>query len=194
MSPSDQENLEFTDQVFDALGSDAVQFSGRRFEDCTFRNCSFAEASLRRGLFIGCTFSSCDLSNAHLTGATMSQVHFVDSKLIGINWTSAAHVSQLICQKSNLNYSTFAGRDMRKVAITDCIAREVDFSDANLSEANCRGTDFAGTTFSNTNLTKADLRGARGYAIAPAENKIKGAKFSLPEAIALLHALGVEVE
>lgn len=44
------------------------------------------------------------------------------------------------------------------------------------------------------NLTKADLRQAKNYSIRPDSNKIKKAKFSLPEAMLLLYGLDIELE
>lgn len=44
------------------------------------------------------------------------------------------------------------------------------------------------------NLEKADLRRARGYFIDPKFAKLKQAKFSFPDAVTLIEALGVEVE
>ncbi len=40
----------------------------------------------------------------------------------------------------------------------------------------------------------ADFRGARNYAIAADLNTLKQAKFSLPEAVALLHGLDIILE
>lgn len=185
---------EFIGEVFESLAEKTPDLSGRRFEGCSFVNCSLLEATLRGSSFLDCKFTSCDLSNAHLTNASFRNVRFLDSKLLGINWTSTTAVSHLEFQRCILTYSTFAGRDLRKSIFVECIAREVDFSDVNLSDASCRGTDFAGARFANSNLTKADLREARSYLIRADENKIRGAKFSLPEAISLLQALGIEVE
>ena len=76
----------------------------------------------------------------------------------------------------------------------NCVAREVDFAETNFSETNLRGTDFTAARFANTNLTKADLRQAKNYSIRPDSNKIKKAKFSLPEAMLLLYGLDIELE
>ncbi len=54
--------------------------------------------------------------------------------------------------------------------------------------------DFAGARFSTTNLSKADFRGATNYSIRPDNNKLKKAKFSLPEATLLLYGLDIELE
>ena len=45
----------------------------------------------------------------------------------------------------------------------------------------------------NEGLTEADLRGARNYHVAPGENVLTKAKFSLPEAISLLYSLDIDL-
>jgi len=49
-----------------------------------------------------------------------------------------------------------------------CVAREVDFGGADLTEGVFTGTDFAGSIFTKTNLTEADFVGALSYNIPPA--------------------------
>lgn len=84
--------------------------------------------------------------------------------------------------------------DLRKSLMHNCVAREADFAETNFSEAKLCGTDLTAARFANTNLTKADLRQAKNYSIRPDSNKIKKAKFSLPEAMLLLYGLDIELE
>ncbi len=66
-------------------------------------------------------------------------------------------------------------------------------SGASLPGSDFSGTDLAGSLFNATDLSGADLSAARNYAISPAANRLKGAKFSLPEAMALLYCLDIKV-
>ena len=86
-------------------------------------------------------------------------------------------------------YSVF----LQKTAIKNCIAQNVDFTEADLSHACCIGSDFSGTRFENSNLTGADFRGARNYTIPVLKNQIAKARFSLPEALSLLSSLDLEI-
>jgi fluoroquinolone resistance protein len=90
-----------------------------------------------------------------------------------------------------LNYSTFTGLKLPKAQFTHCVARDVDFADADLSGANCTETDFSDSRFLHTNLTEADFTGATHYSIAVNLNTVKKAKFSLPEAMSLLYSLDI---
>jgi fluoroquinolone resistance protein len=185
---------DFAEQRFESLDLKAAVVEGAQFEDCTFTKSHLAGASFKRCRFVGCTFEHSDLSNVSLTGSSFRDVTFRDCKLVGVNWANAAGITHLNYERCVLSYANFAGIDLRKSFMLDCVAREADFADANLSEANFQGTDFSGARFTKTNLVKADLRRATNYAIRPDDNKIKKAKFSLPEATLLLYGLDIDLE
>ena len=90
--------------------------------------------------------------------------------------------------------SSFFGLNLRSATIERCSAKETDFGEADLQGAVCRRTDFSGARFHGTNLERADLREAVNYAIDPRANKVKGARFSLPEAVALLRGLDIVID
>ncbi len=175
--------------------------TGIEFNDCTFLHCVFQEVTFRDCKFHRCAFKKCDLSLVKLDGTAFTETKFEDCKLRGINWTTSAWGrSKLAVMKPvdftgcSLNYNVFMGMSLRRVLMTQCTALDVGFEDANLSEADCRETDFAGSRFARTDLTGADFRRARNYSISPLTNKIKGAKFTLPEAMSLLEGLGIDLE
>ena len=70
---------------------------------------------------------------------------------------------------------------------------EVDLSACDMVGSVLDDCDMAGATFDNTNIEKADLRTAINYTIDPNANRIKNAKFSLPEAVGLLYKFDIEV-
>jgi len=80
---------------------------------------------------------------------------------------------------------------MNHTEFFECTIRETDFSNANLTESNFSGSDLQGSKFQNTILGKADLSKARNYYIDPTQNKIRHAKFSYPEVLALLDPFGI---
>jgi fluoroquinolone resistance protein len=93
-----------------------------------------------------------------------------------------------------LDYSGFFGLKLHKWEFVECIAHEVDFTEADLTDAKCMETDFAHSRFLHANLTRADFSQARNYAIDPTSATVKGAIFTLPEAISLLTGLGVVID
>lgn len=82
---------------------------------------------------------------------------------------------------------------IRENKFEQCIFDETDFAESDVSECNFRGSDFKGARFVDTNLQKADFQHAINYQIDPLTNKLKGAKFSLPEAIGMLTGLGIVI-
>ena len=79
-----------------------------------------------------------------------------------------------------------------------------DFSKADLSGAvfdgcNLKGASFSqcrlqGASFAQNDLSDGDFRGATEYFFSLEGNRVKNARFSLPEAVNLLAALGIVVE
>jgi fluoroquinolone resistance protein len=117
-----------------------------------------------------------------------------------VDWTKAgdAVISKLFLSvhfdDCLLNYAAFFGLTLRRSRFAGCIAREVDFREADLTEAVCTRTDFTGSKFHHTNLTKADFRHATAYTINPATNTVTKARFSLPEAVSLLNGFDIVIE
>ncbi len=72
-----------------------------------------------------------------------------------------------------------------------CEAKEVDFTETDLSHSDLKGTDFEKSRFFKTNLAYADFKGARNYYIDARVNTLKQTKFSLPEALSLLNGLDI---
>jgi uncharacterized protein YjbI with pentapeptide repeats len=93
-----------------------------------------------------------------------------------------------------LNHSTFLSLPLDGIRILDCQSQDVDYREASLVGADLRGSDFSDSFFIHTDLTRADLRRASNYHISPKTNELRGAKFTLPEAMALLYAMEIEVE
>lgn len=164
------------------------------FEDCHFARCQFSEANLNLSVFLNCTFEDCDFSNAKIAGAKFRDLKFIRCKLIGLQWPQAADLVNPEFIESNLNFANFIELKLKKTRFERCLLREADFSQADVSESYFQFCDFAGARFHETNLIKSDLRNAQNYSIIPTINKIKGARFSWPEAQGLLSGLGIIIE
>jgi fluoroquinolone resistance protein len=189
---------EFNNENFKSVDARHVDLRGVEFTGCKFTRCTFHEAALTGCKFQQCTFVDCDFSMSKLKGSSFAEVVFKDSQLVGINWSDTSigkksFLKPVDFQHCVLNYSTFIAASLKKVAITQCVAHSVDFTDADLSLSNCSRTDFAESRFYHTNLTGANFTGATNYAISVIDNAVKKAKFSLPEAMTLLYGLDIEI-
>ena len=186
----------YADQVFKDVDLERGRLVSSEFCDCMFVRCSFVESVFHDCRFVNCAFQQCDLSLIQVPGSTFSATRFEDSKVIGVNWTqvnwSATGLGNpLGFFKSAINHSTFIGLSLRGIPIRDCAAVDVDFREADLSQADFAGTDLSQSIFGHTNLTGADLSRARNYHIDPGQNVLRQARFSLPEAMSLLYSLDI---
>jgi uncharacterized protein YjbI with pentapeptide repeats len=189
---------EYTDEKFEGLFLREGVFESKSFQGCVFRNCDLTKAVLRFCKFNDCSFESCNLSLAVLQASVFSGTSFKDSKLVGVNWTQAHWPRiRLACPVEFTNCllhdSVFLGLSLRGTRISRCQAKGADFRETDLAKADLTHTDFSGAAFGGTNLAEADLTRAGNYAIRPADNTLKGAKFSLPEAMALLYCLDIKL-
>jgi uncharacterized protein YjbI with pentapeptide repeats len=193
-----QSQSRYTDQTFEGVRCERGEIDSSEFHGCTFRRCSFVESVFRRCRFVDCTFMHSDLSLVQLPGSVFRSVRFEESKLVGVDWTQADWSGVWLgdppeFHACTLSHATFIGLNLHGIQFKGCAAVEVDFREADLSSAAFGGTDLSGSLFQDTKLSKADLSEACNYDIAPEKNDLRGAKFSLPEAMSLLYNLDIEL-
>jgi RimJ/RimL family protein N-acetyltransferase len=191
-------NDECFDQNFERFDLSGKMICSKIFENCKFDQCNFSETDFQKCRFCDCEFEHCNLSIIKIKGCSFSNVKFVDSKIAGVNWTEGAWPKiKLLCPihftKCDISHSTFFGMNLREVSIIECRANNVDFREADLTKANLTYSDFAESLFINSNLTEADFSYAENYRVDVTTNKTTKAKFMLPEAIALLYGLDIEL-
>jgi len=189
------------DKKFKNLDISSEVIEGVSFKNCTFNESKFSEAS-----FTNCGFTNCALINCDLSLVKLHQTHFRDSffdhcRMLGINWCQADWESRSLLSKKHvdfekclLDHSLFIGLDLTKTKFIDCKARQMDFEGANLSQVDFSGADLEGTRFINCDLSQANFTNAVNYTINAGYNKLHKTRFSLPEAIALLHSLDIILE
>jgi fluoroquinolone resistance protein len=188
----------YTGQEFKNARLDGHQIISSEFVDCTFNQCSFVETELIKCRFVNCVFRDCDLSLVKIPETMLPSICFEDSKIIGVNWTqadwtSAALGKPLHFSKSTLNHNTFIGLSLKGMQILNCNVVNVDFREADLTGSDFSGSDLTDSLFLHTKLREANLAQARNYSINPGLNDLQAAKFSMPEAIALLYNMDIEL-
>ena len=193
-----RKNGEYYSQIFRGLNLSLNAMESTVFEECTFIECNFSEASLRQCKFVDCEFSQCNLSNLTLKYSKFLSVDFDECKIIGVDWTTASWPSivvgsQIKFYKCNISDSVFFGLDLSEIVIQDCKAHNVDFREGNFSESDFSLSDFNGSLFSQTTLSGTDFIEATNYNIDINFNTIRQAKFSRYEALSLLDGLDIIV-
>jgi fluoroquinolone resistance protein len=186
----------YGDQVFREVRLQHTELACSEFYDCVFFRGSFAESVFRHCRFVNSVFRECDLSLIKVPESRFTSSRFENSKVIGVNWTEAEWPEAGLANpvgffKCAIGHSTFLGLSLQSLQIRDCIATDVDFREADLSGADFGGTDLSNSIFGKTNLCQTDFSRARNYGIDPGQNVLKQARFSLPEAMSLLHSMGI---
>jgi fluoroquinolone resistance protein len=182
-------------KTFTGIHTDAVSLYDSTYTDCTFNSCSFNKADLTNATFTDCTFINCELIMCKIDGTTIDSVHFKSCRLTGMNFTEVSEygfspdftdslLDSCVFYDNTLNHDFFINSTLRNTDFTNCRLKNVDFS----------GSRFQSAAILGCNLEGSDFRSASGYAIDPAANKLKGARFSLPEAASFLKYIGVSVE
>ncbi|HEY7296156.1 MAG TPA: pentapeptide repeat-containing protein [Dehalococcoidia bacterium] len=198
--PEIEDGQLYQDRSFVRLNAAALTLTAVEFDGCTFEGCLFNEAVFSHCRFVDCRLDACDLSLARFPNTRLNEVIFANSKLSGVDWTLPAEAQALRLplavqfEDCVLSYGSLFGVVLSGATMRRCVAHELDLAEADLSGADLGETDFRGAKFLQTKLAKADLRGARNYAIDPRANTVKGARFSLPEAVSLLRAFDVKIE
>lgn len=188
----------YTGATFEGLEAEEAVFERVEFEDCRFVRCRFPMATFRGCAFVNCVFEGCDLSLLKVPGSRLTSARFSDCKLIGVDWCEASSLTGLTTSmnftRCVLSYGFFVKLDLSGARFEECEARETDFSGATLQRASFVHSDLEGAKFMESDLREADFTGAHGYIIDPTRNKVKKARFSLPEAIGLLKTFGVVIK
>lgn len=188
----DIEEKENTGIAFKDVHQENEAFRGYSFSDCTFTKCRFERADFTGSAFFDCVFDHCELSLSTIINASLRDVQFKDCKLVGMDFTkcdpSLLHIGFDKCLIDTCNFSSLKLKQTRFIR---SIIRESRFIETILQEADFEDSDLEQTLFHQCDLEKANFSDAKNYSINPLTNKIKGAMFSLPEAVSLLKDLGI---
>ena len=164
------------------------------YDNCMFTGCNFANADIIGIIFTECTFTDCNLSNANLKGAAFKEVDFKNCKMLGLNFSVCdPFLMTLQFTECQLNLASFYNLKLKNTKFGKSSLREADLTQVDFTNASFAGCDLSGAVFDNTILEKADLRNALHYSIDPERNRIKGAKFSMPDVKGLLDKYKIDI-
>ena len=187
-------NQYFEGERFENISLSEEVIEGYEFVDCRFLNCSFEKCKVLQCSLSECRFESCSMTEI---SGQYSDARFLEldkCALVGIDWSawkSSGRFGTAISRITDckIKYNTFTEMAFPKFDFSGSM-----FAKANLSGSSFRGCDLADTEFFQCDLRKSDFRQASGYKVDVLSCQVKGAKFSYPEAINLLHYLGISVE
>lgn len=182
----------FEEEKFTEIDGDL--FENSEFIDCTFEKLDLTNVSLKNTKILESQFKHCNLSGVSLLNATISDCKFSECKLTGVNWSNSKRLNALNFSDCLMHYNVFQEVDLQNAIFKKADLKESDFSNSRLMDANFEEANLLGAIFNGSDLRKADLRGAKNYLIDPKYTLVKGAKFSLPEALSFLKSLEINVE
>ena len=183
------------DEVGSLAAGDVLR--GRDVLGAELSGLTWESAAVVDSVFEDCTFTSCNLSMTRLTDTRFVDCTFTGCKMLAVNWTVTGAGSMLAqplrFERCRLDGSTFAGLDLTGFTFSDCVLTDVDFSEADLRRALFTGSELSGARFASSDLRDCDLRGTRGLALDPRDNRLKGARLDLDATPGLLGPFGVVI-
>ena len=183
------------DQEFKGIDYTENKLAKGEYENCRFINCLFSNSDISKIDFMECEFENCDLSMAKITNTAFKDVRFKDCKLLGLHFEDCnPFLLTLGFEGCQLNLSSFYKLKLKNTKFINCILREVDFLETDLSASVFDNCDFAGAIIKNNNFEKADFRRSYNFSIDPEINNIKKAKFSMSALAGLLDKYQIVIE
>lgn len=184
----------FEKEIFQNISEIPKNLTNKDFSDCTFKKCNFSDCDFSSSTFADCTFIDCNLSNIKVANCSFQEVLFENSKLVGVNFSTISNLLLSWKFKScKLDICNFNKLDMKNSSFIECNIKETDFINTNLSGSIFKDSDLSGSRFQDTILVKADFVWATSYYIDPTQNKLKWARFSQGEVLALLAGFGIVI-
>ena len=183
------------DYEFASVDFSSINLVEHSFQNCLFTSCRFRETEMQSANFRFCVFKESEFVLTKVHNVTLNDASFESCRIMGINFSEFNNFGFFPAFKNCvIDNSIFNGICLRKGKIFTCKLVDCDFSACDFSEADFTNTVFKHVTISQCNLEKADFRYCQGYRINPDTNRVRKAKFSLPEAQSFLSFLDIIIE
>jgi uncharacterized protein YjbI with pentapeptide repeats len=129
-----------------------------------------------------------------LNQTKLQDASFVECKILGMDFTETNDfIIKIDFDKSKVIDCIFSELNLKNTNFTNSEILNCDFFQTNLSKSDFSNSSLMGSVFEGTNLSNATFTDATEYQINPSKNKLKGATFSLPEAISLLNNFEIKI-
>ncbi|MEZ5044675.1 MAG: pentapeptide repeat-containing protein [Saprospiraceae bacterium] len=185
----------YESKTFKSQDYSETKIRKKEFVDCTFIDCNFANCDFLGTQFIDCEFNSCNFSLAKFVETGLKNVHFIHSKLMGIDFQYCSDfLLAMSFDDCSLEFTNFYQKKLTNTTFRDCNIEKADFSEANLTGSSFLDCDLTNAVFDHSILTQVDFRTARYYQIDPSRNTIKKAKFSREGLAGLLYHLDIDID
>lgn len=162
------------------------------FDNCLFKDVSFASGNWRGMEFVDCRFERCDFSNAHLENAMLHRCEIVNSKLTGAELSNST-MSHLLIDDCDVRYANFNFARMKEVEFANSSIEDSDFYECEFKQIRFRKCKLHNANFSETDMKGVDLSDNTYERIEVSLDKIAGCIVSKEQAIGFARVLGLTV-
>lgn len=179
---------------FTGITCEGEDFSYMRFSGVKFRNCRFWDCSFSHGEFTDVLFESCDLSGCDLGDGYMERVVFHSCKGVGAKLAGMVlkHLSLEECNFDDANFDSsrlelvrFFKTRLYNSSLTACRCRQVSWSEAGLKNASFFKTSLRGMDLSDSEIT--------GIVVSDDNKELSGVIVDLFQAAELAKKMGVVI-
>jgi len=189
----------YENERFSNLTSTGESYEDLIFSECEFEDVTLMSPSFTRCVFRDCRFIRCRIESPRARETFLTRAEFDGCFLSGVQWCEFVpgnRFSEMLCavRDSTVRYSNFSQMSFPKFDFSSVGLIECMFAECDLKTACFRGTELSRTEFFRCDMQEADFRDAFGYQIDVLTCKVRGARFSFPEAIGLLGSLGVKID
>lgn len=189
--------MDYDDKRLEGMRYDS-DIKSQTYSECVFDNCQFTDMALMDVVFSNCLFDNCAFRNVDMAGLRMQNTTLRGSACIGVDWSEVRRTGRLFplfreIRGCTLKFNSFFKMKIPKMSIADSSFLDCAFMECDLSASVFRNVDFRETTFQDCDLSKADFSEARNYRINTTSNRVRKAKFSLPEVVGLLDNLDIMI-
>ncbi|MFS0690716.1 pentapeptide repeat-containing protein [Sporosarcina sp. 179-K 8C2 HS] len=163
------------------------------FDNCVFKDMSFANSDWRGVEFVDVLFQTCDFSNVQMENVMFHRCEIVNSKLTGADLANS-NVGHLLVKDSDARYANFNFSEMKEVEFTDCNLMDSDFYECKFNQVRFEKCKLDNANFSETDLDGVDLSSSTYEHIEVTIPKIAGCIVSIEQALGFARALGLTVK
>ena len=189
----------YDNEVFEGLDYEGKLIEDIEADDCIFKNCKFTECDFTRCFISNCKFEGCTIINPKNAFSQVRFSEFKECTFVGIQWAefTGSNKYQMVArgfQECYMKYNDFANLDLRGVDFSRSQIINSGFRSCNLESSDFKDSNLSETQFTKCNLKKADFRNSMEYQIDIFSCEMRNGKFSFPDAIILLDALGIKID
>ena len=182
-------------RMFAGLTCEGEDFSHMRFSGVKFRNCRFWNCSFSHGQFTDVLFENCDLSGCDLDGGYMERIVFDSCKGVGAKFTGMV-VKHLSLEECNFDDANFDSSRLEHVQIL-----RTRLNNGGLTACRCRQIFWSGASLKNASFFKTSLRGMDfsdseigGITVSDDNRELSGVIVDLYQAAELAKKMGIIIK